>query len=124
MTVFDDVRGFMDAMAQSGPETPVAEYGINDGMKLYEALIDEEFKEFVGACELAEKADGAIDLIWVCIGWLVAAGIDSQPLWDAVRAANMTKSTVPICPTTGKRLKPAGFQHPDIAALLQVQRNV
>ena len=124
MSVFVDVKNFMDAMAQGHPERPVGEYGLNDGMKLYERLIDEEFTEFSAACELAEKADGAIDLIWVCIGWLNAAGIDPQPLWDAVRAANMTKSTGPICPTTGKRLKPPGFQHPDIAALIQAQRSI
>jgi predicted HAD superfamily Cof-like phosphohydrolase len=124
MSVFVDVKNFMDAMNQSGPDRPVTEYGFNDGMRLYEALIDEEFTEFSAACELAEKVDGAIDLIWVCIGWLNAAGIDPQPLWDAVRAANMTKSTGPICPTTGKRLKPAGFKHPDIKSLLQAQRNV
>lgn len=137
MSVFVDVKNFMDAVGQSGPEKPVDEYvykdeyipsmpiiNYNDGMSLYKYLIEEEDNEFWKAQTLGEQADGIIDGIWVRIGYLVAAGIDPQPLWDAVRAANMTKSTGPICEKTGKRLKPPGFQHPDIAALIQKQREV
>lgn len=136
MTVFDDVRGFMDAVNQSLADRPVNEYeadvgertihiiDYNDSMILYEKLIDEEDKEFWAGRTLGDKADAIIDSIWVRIGFLLAAGIDPQPLWDAVLAANMTKSTGPICPDTGKRLKPPGFKHPDIAAILQAQRNV
>lgn len=124
MSVFVDVKNFMDAMGQDHPDSPVAEYRLNAGMKLYENLIQEEYLEFCGECDLRGKADGAIDLIWVCIGYLHSAGINPQPLWDAVRAANMTKSTGPICEKTGKRLKPPGFKHPDIAALIQAQREV
>lgn len=68
-----------------------------------------------------DSVDGAIDMIWVTLGWLHSVGVDPQPIWDAVAAANMAKSTGPVR-EDGKRLKPEGWTHPDIAALIDAQR--
>lgn len=120
-----DVFAFMLAVDQRGPDKPFPANFIVPGGKLpelYNRLVQEEFAEFVGATDLAEAVDGAIDLIWVTLGWLNAVGVNASPIWEAVRLANMTKVSGPVDPATGKRLKPDGFKHPDIAALIDQQR--
>lgn len=119
-----DVFAFMLAVDQRGPGKPLPNnYPHNDLAELYEALIEEEFNEFMDAADLDQCVDGAIDLIWVTLGWLNAVGVNASPIWEAVRLANMTKVSGPVCQTTGKRLKPEGFKHPDIGALIDQQRN-
>lgn len=71
--------------------------------------------------DLPALADGVIDSFYVLEGLLVRCGINGRPLWDAVHAANLTKASGPTCEKTGKRLKPPGFQPPDIEALLRAQ---
>lgn len=122
-----DVFAFMLAVDQRGPDKPIGavDYLISSeaGLHLlYEKLMDEEYTEFVDGETLADQVDGAIDLIWVTLGWLNAVGVNASPIWEAVRLANMTKVSGPVDPATGKRLKPPGFKHPDIAALIEQQR--
>lgn len=120
-----DVFAFMLAIDQRGPSKPYPANFIVPGGKLpelYRDLMDEEHAEFRGADSLHEAVDGAIDLIWVTLGWLNAVGVDAAPIWNAVQLANMTKVSGPVDPVTGKRLKPPGFKHPDVAALLEHQR--
>jgi len=50
-----------------------------------------------------------------------AFGIDGEPIATAVFNANATKAGGPVDPVTGKRLKPPGFQPPDIKAELRKQ---
>jgi predicted HAD superfamily Cof-like phosphohydrolase len=117
------VFAFMLAVEQRGPDKPVGDMsGVGDLEMLYHCLVAEEFKEFNEAGTLHERVDGAIDLIWVTLGWLNAVGVNASPIWEAVRLANMTKVSGPVCPDTGKRLKPPGFKHPDIGALIDQQR--
>jgi len=68
---------------------------------------------------LPASADGAIDLIYVLIGSLLAMGIDMWPLWDEVQRANMAKLGGPV--VDGKLMKPEGWQPPDIEGLLLKQ---
>ena len=120
-----DVFAFMLAVDQRGPDKPFPANFINPGGKLpelYQKLVQEEFGEFFAAENLYDAVDGAIDLIWVTLGWLNAVGVDASPIWEAVRLANMTKVSGPVDPATGKRLKPPGFKHPDIATLIEQQR--
>ena len=63
---------------------------------------------------LPASADGAIDLIYVLIGSLLAMGIDMWPLWAEVQRANMAWSM-------GSCWKPEGWQPPDIEGLLRKQ---
>lgn len=60
------------------------------------------------------------DLKYVLEGTNLAFGIDGEPIWDAVHASNMEKSAGEVSPE-GKRLKPPGWEPPDIAGLLQAQ---
>jgi len=108
-------------MGQQVPESPIADAIATDMMTLYCDLMSEEYDEWLTAENRAEAVDGAIDLIWVTLGWLHSVGVDQQPIWDAVAAANMAKSTGPVR-EDGKRLKPEGWTHPDIAALIDAQR--
>ena len=118
-----DVFAFMLAVDQRGPDKPrrlTEEW--SELETLYWSLMREEYGEFCAADSQAEAVDGAIDLIWVTLGWLNAVGVNASPIWEAVRLANMTKVSGPICPDTGKRMKPIGFKHPDVAALIDQQR--
>ncbi len=118
-----DVFAFMLAVDQRGPGKPLPyPMQANELSFLYQHLVDEEHDEFQNAQTLADQVDGAIDLIWVTIGWLESVGVNASPIWEAVRLANMTKVSGPIDPVTGKRLKPPGFKHPDVAALIDQQR--
>lgn len=102
------------------------------------SLIREEFEETIASIRTlhadmnhsdsgvtilrtAEVADGLADLIFVAIGTAISAGIDLRPVWDAVAAANLTKVSGPVR-DDGKQLKPDGWVHPDIAAILGRQR--
>jgi predicted HAD superfamily Cof-like phosphohydrolase len=65
--------------------------------------------------------DGLVDTDYVRVGLLVRCGVDDAPVWDLVHAANMTKAGGPRDPVTNKKLKPEGFQPPDVAGELKRQ---
>jgi predicted HAD superfamily Cof-like phosphohydrolase len=71
--------------------------------------------------DLPEFADATIDLDYVVEGARLAFGINGEPLWDAVHAANMAKMGGPKDPQTGKQLKPPGWTAPPIQELLMAQ---
>ncbi len=86
-------------------------------------LITEEYSELLRACDrgdLAGVADGIVDLIYVSIGKALAWGIDIRPIWRAVQRANMAKEGGGQR-SDGKILKPAGWQPPDVAGLIEGQ---
>lgn len=108
-------------------------------------LVTEEFAEFIGAItgmtheetlnfvkflhgvvwrksevDLALIADAIADLKYVLEGTNLSFGIDGEPIWDAVHAANMKKVSGPI-DVHGKRLKPPGWTPPDIRGELEKQ---
>lgn len=97
------------------------------------ALIREEAQETYLALErapdalealdvLVEVADGLADLIYVCLYTANAYGIDMEPVWNEVQRTNMAKKGGPMSPT-GKQLKPAGWEPPNIKAILEAQIN-
>lgn len=60
------------------------------------------------------------DVLYVVIGTAVSFGIDLEPVFAAVHESNMRKVGGPVG-ENGKRLKPEGWQPPDIAAVLEAQ---
>lgn len=70
--------------------------------------------------DLAEIADGCIDLQVVCAGTLSEAGIADVPLIEAVMDANDAKVGGGV-DENAKFRKPPGWQPPDIAGLLRAQ---
>lgn len=69
---------------------------------------------------LPAAADGLIDMEYVILGTHVAMGIDSNPLWAAVQAANCAKEGG-ATRHDGKILKPENWVAPDIAGELRKQ---
>jgi predicted HAD superfamily Cof-like phosphohydrolase len=85
-------------------------------------LIREEAAETVAAIlrgDLIEAIDGMCDLLCVVYGTAAEFGIDLEPFWDEVHRTNMAKVGGPIR-EDGKRLKPPGWQPPDIAGVLAI----
>lgn len=92
-------------------------------VKLRDRLIAEESDELADAFDAGDLpgiADGIADLIYVLLGLAVSYGIDMRPVWDEVHAANMRKEGG-ATRRDGKILKPEGWVHPDIEALLAKQ---
>lgn len=67
--------------------------------------------------DLVGAIDGLCDLLAVTYGAAVEFGIDLEPFWDEVHRSNMAKRGGPVR-EDGKRLKPLGWEPPDIAGLL------
>lgn len=70
--------------------------------------------------DLPALVDATVDLDYVVEGLRVRLGVDGDPIWTAVHAANMAKRTGPIR-EDGKRLKPEGWTPPDVEGLLREQ---
>lgn len=81
---------------------------------------DEEFFDAVGSESLPGVADSLVDLLYVTIGAALEFGIDLDPLFTEVHAANMRKVGGGLR-ADGKVLKPEGWQPPRIADLLEEQ---
>lgn len=69
---------------------------------------------------LPDFADALADLDYVIEGARIEFGINGAPIAAAVHQANMLKSTGPVR-ADGKRMKPEGFQPPDISGELKKQ---
>ena len=123
-TAFENLIEFERAC---GHRLSIGPPAIPDGKtrQLRRDLIREEQEELdaaIVAGDLEEIADALGDLIYVCLGTAVRFGIDIVPVWNAIQKANMTK----VGPGStrgpnGKLLKPPGFEHPDIGAILDAQ---
>jgi predicted HAD superfamily Cof-like phosphohydrolase len=84
-------------------------------------LIEEEAKETVDAIRagnLIEAVDGLMDLLVVTFGTIDEFGFDPTAFWNEVHRTNMAKAKGPVR-EDGKRLKPEGWQAPDIARLIK-----
>lgn len=109
------VRKMMDAGEQAYPDPKTAE--------LYQALIAEEFKEFIEAKPEAEEFKELLDCIWVLTGYALAKGWLVRSAWDEVARSNLSK----IDPETskcikredGKYLKPPTYSPPDLERFLK-----
>jgi predicted HAD superfamily Cof-like phosphohydrolase len=69
--------------------------------------------------DMAEMADALGDIEFTTNGMAIAFGVDTDPLWEAVSAANNSKAGGPV--VNGKLMKPDGFEPPPIGALLEAQ---
>lgn len=110
-----DVEAFHRAL-----DIPVGETPAIRRPELRAELIREEARETVEAIErgdLVEAIDGLCDLLCVTYGAAAEFGIDLAPFWDEVHRTNMAKRGGDIR-ENGKRLKPEGWQPPNIAGLL------
>lgn len=67
--------------------------------------------------DFAKAIDGLCDLLYVVYGSAVRWGIDLEPFFREVHAANMAKLNGPRR-SDGKQLKPEGWREPDIQGIL------
>lgn len=114
-----DVRDFHGAL-----DVPIGDSPAIRRPELRAELIREEAEETIEAIlrgDLVEALDGLCDVIVVVLGTAVEFGIDLQPFWDEVHRTNMAKVGGPVR-EDGKRLKPEGWQPPDIAGILESVR--
>lgn len=69
-----------------------------------------------GEIDLTKFADGCADQIYVSLGALSALGINFEPIWVLVQAANMAKfGPGSYKRPDGKQMKPPGWAAPDDA---------
>jgi predicted HAD superfamily Cof-like phosphohydrolase len=112
-------------IAEEVAET-IAALGFNVDIQVRYPTTDGTVGKFVeaiyknGRLDLAEVADGIADSIYVELGTAVSAGIDMEPVWEAVQMSNIAKASGPVRPD-GKRLKPEGWEAPDVKGILQRQ---
>jgi predicted HAD superfamily Cof-like phosphohydrolase len=105
--------------AEVAPELPVQISRYNGELRC--SLIEEEAREFRTAWEAADQlsmVDALCDLLYVTLGAAVEMGVELEPFFDVVHKANMNKTGGPIR-EDGKKLKPDGWQPPDIHGVWQ-----
>lgn len=92
------------------------------------ALIEEELAEFRNAGEahdLVEIADALGDLLYVVYGAAVAYGIDLEPVFDEIHAANLSKGDPDVVRRPdGKLLKAANYRPPQVGEVVRAQMGV
>jgi predicted HAD superfamily Cof-like phosphohydrolase len=121
-----DVRAFHEALA---PELVAHKPRLQsyDRAKARHDWLVEEATELLEARTISAQADAYIDSIYFAIGGLVDLGIDPQPLWDIVQAANMAKvwsdGKVYRRPD-GKVIKPTGWVDPGPLIEAEVARQI
>ena len=79
------------------------------------ARLDEEvreLKEAVATRDPHKIGCEAADVVYIVLGLLVECGLQFQPFWDAVCAANMAKEPSPD-PDNKRPLKPDGWVGPE-----------
>lgn len=88
----------------------------------------EEAEELRVAKTIAEQADAYIDSIYFAIGGLADLGVDPQPLWDIVHAANMAKiwpdGSVRRREGDGKIVKPSNWVDPGPLIEAEILRQI
>ena len=115
--VFTDVQMFMRACDHITPASPSDSTSLSE---LYKSLIDEEYAEFVTACDSnndVEQLDACFDMIWVIVAYAKTRGWDIDKAWDEGAKSNLYKidqaSGRVIRREDGKILKPKDWQPPN-----------
>lgn len=113
------VRDFHIAMLGTtvAPDRPAGMNEYNGELRC--SLIDEEAREFRIAWEARDRlgmVDALCDLLYVTLGAGVEMGVELEPFFAVIHAANMKKVGGSVR-EDGKQLKPAGWVPPDIAGV-------
>jgi predicted HAD superfamily Cof-like phosphohydrolase len=117
--VFQNVLAFHSKLCPDQFQ-PLPDWPSDAILQLRKDLLEEEFQEVLVAIEqrdIVKLADGLADLEYVLNGFAIACGIDLRRVNAAVQKANMRKIGGPTR-HDGKILKPEGWEHPNIAAIL------
>jgi predicted HAD superfamily Cof-like phosphohydrolase len=119
MNCFRDQEKFMKACDQTVGQYNQPQY------ELYKKLIDEEYQEFVQACESEdqlEQLDALIDQLVVIVGAIHSMGADAEGAWREVMRSNFSKIDKETGKVRkredGKVLKPVGFTPPNLVPFI------
>jgi predicted HAD superfamily Cof-like phosphohydrolase len=116
------VEDFHLKFGQSCPFAP-PQFPTPEVAELRVRLMAEEMLELTNAImtrDMVGIADGMADLLYVVLGTAVTYGIDLEPIFQAVHAANMAKEGGGKR-ADGKVRKPKGWTPPDVGFLLRKQ---
>lgn len=117
------VREFHDTFELNASDTP-GNMTVDVAMRRYKLIQEElqEYAEAVGQQDIVKVADAVADLLYVVLGTAIEHGIDIDPIFDAVHAANMRKAGGRKN-EFGKWIKPEGWAgpEPEIKAILEGQ---
>ena len=128
MTNFNRLEEFHAAVGEAVPRVPTVPNAAT--LELRQRLIEEEFKETLEAFaelranpEVTGEAFAHLmreltDLLYVTYGTFVACGVDADAVFAEVHRANLHKASGPRR-ADGKVLKPADWQPPNIAGILE-----
>jgi predicted HAD superfamily Cof-like phosphohydrolase len=114
-----DVKAFHEACGIPAPSAPAALPA--DRVALRVRLLREEVQEFADAAEsgdLIGSIHELVDVLVVTHGALVELGVDADPFWAEIHAANMRKVGGPMR-ADGKRLKPPGWRPADVSRVFR-----
>lgn len=137
-----DVTAFLVACDPTTPLPPKPEVPSEFRVRSDLRIISEEYLELLDAClcvdltrlrewiaeainlapvdvDMPEMVDATIDAEYTLHNLRIHAGVDDEPMWRAVQAANMSKLGGPV--VDGKIRKPAGWRAPPIQELLMAQ---
>ena len=125
----EHVRTFHDAFGIPNAETPTGAIGDRDALLRYK-LIREENEEYLDAAmrgDLVEVADALGDIFYILCGTMLKHGLEHKmaEVFREIQRSNMSKLGAdgkPIYREDGKVLKGERYFRPDIAAILQVER--
>jgi predicted HAD superfamily Cof-like phosphohydrolase len=118
------VREFHRKFGVTSPDKVLRDYEVDWFAHIQRAkwIIDEAM-EIVDACmncDVPALADAYGDIKYFAHGGDVELGVDGAQVFDAIHEANMRKVKLP---GVVKIAKPEGWTPPDIAALIEAQRN-
>jgi predicted HAD superfamily Cof-like phosphohydrolase len=122
---YKDVMEFHRAFGQRIGEQPALPE--MEERNLRYLLLEEEFNEYEKAeseNDLVEIADALADIIYIACGTAVSYGIPLDKIFDEVHRSNMTKLVdgKVLRRKDGKIQKPAGWTAPDVAGILNKEK--
>lgn len=120
MSYANQVRQFTEACREDLPESPVKQIP-PDRIAWIKQMVKDEMEEFHENSSTLEVADALIDAMYYMCDFAATQGINLDPLFQIVHAANMQKvdsETGKVIrekkgPRKGKILKPKGWQDPE-----------
>ena len=106
------VRQFTMACNDDLPARP--QHMTQRGIAFIRQMVNDEFDELEAAQTVVEQADALVDAIYYICDFAVRHGVDLDPLFEIVHAANMQKvvNGKAIRRADGKILKPEGWEDP------------
>lgn len=93
-------------------ETASGLIGRGEALRMVDSLTSEKYQSWAQFPDVVEVVDGLCDLAYVTYGTAEAVGVDLEPYFELVHAANMKKEPRLIDGHGKRGYKPAGWEDP------------